>query len=264
MTSRGPTGYANPSATWGPAGELLTFGSQFQGYCCNAPVWPGISETRTYNPLGQLTRITATSWSGPTLMDVQYLYTSGQNNGRISQMADGVTGEQVSYTYDALNRLAGAQTADSLWGEQYRYDGWGNLVVKAVTKGTAPVYSQMFDPSLNRPVGTAPPTAAVDPGGLDYAVQPYYNSAMGSFTAPDPSYANVDLENPTSWNRFPYANGDPINFNDPEAKNAMSPDSGGSGLCWGTAVYVDGMYYGCTGCVGGMPGGGGGPLCQHD
>lgn len=49
-----------------------------------------------------------------------------------------------------------------------------------------------------------------------------------------------------------------MNFMDPAGTNAMNPDSGGGGLCWGTAVYVDGVYYGCTGGGGGMPGGGGG------
>ena len=178
MTSNGPNGYATPSATWGPAGELLTFGSRFQPNCCNTANWFGMSETRTYNPLGQLTRITATSWGGPTVMDEQYVYAAGQNNGRIAQKIDGVTGEQVSYTYDALNRLAGAQTADSLWGQQYSYDGWGNLTAKTVTKGTGPVYSQVYDPSLNRPAGTAPPTAAVDPTQVDVENRPLTTTVL--------------------------------------------------------------------------------------
>jgi YD repeat-containing protein len=115
-------------ATWGPAGELLTFANG----------------TRTYNNLGQLTRIAA-----PGTMDMQYIYTPGQNNGRVGQTIDGVSGETVSYTYDALNRLATAQTASSAWGQAYTYDGWGNLTGKTVTKGTAPAYSANPDPSRN-------------------------------------------------------------------------------------------------------------------
>ena len=59
-----------------------------------------------------------------------------------------------------------------------------------------------------------------DPGGLDYADQRYYNSGMGSFTAPDPlGMRSADAGNPGSWNRFAYANGDPINFTDRNGTN---------------------------------------------
>lgn len=138
---------SSQGATWGAAGELLTFNG----------------ETRTYNTLGQLTRQTAVVPTGPgtytTAIDMQYIYAAGQNNGRIAQTIDGVTGEQVSYTYDALNRLATAQTADASWGQAYTYDGWGNLTGKTVTKGTGPVYSANPDPSRN---GGPDPTV-VDP-----------------------------------------------------------------------------------------------------
>ncbi len=60
---------------------------------------------------------------------------------------DGVTGENVSYTYDSLNRLIAASTAGTTgvqWGNSYSYDGFGNLTAKVVTKGTAPsVYPQV-------------------------------------------------------------------------------------------------------------------------
>ena len=101
-------------ATYGPAGELLTFN--------------GV--TRSYNNLGQVTRMTKAG-----MLDVEYRYPAGQNNGRISQSKDYVTGEEVTYTYDALNRLSRAETTDAAWGNQYAYDGWGNLLSKTVTKG---------------------------------------------------------------------------------------------------------------------------------
>jgi YD repeat-containing protein len=56
----------------------------------------------------------------------------------VAQTIDGITGETVSYTYDAVNRLATAQTADGSWGDAYTCDGWGNLTQKTVTKGSAP------------------------------------------------------------------------------------------------------------------------------
>jgi YD repeat-containing protein len=124
-------------ATYGPAGELLTFN--------------GVN--RTYNVLGQLTRMTKSG-----VMDMEYRYTAGQNNGRISQSKDWVTGEEVTYQYDALNRLSSAQTTDSAWGNAYSYDGWGNLTGKSVTKGSAPSLGVSYDPALNMQVGSNPPS----------------------------------------------------------------------------------------------------------
>jgi RHS repeat-associated protein len=76
-----------------------------------------------------------------------YNFSATQNNGRIVSSADGVTGENVSYTYDALNRLIAAATTGTggvQWGESYSYDGFGNLTSKVPTKGTAPqVYPQV-------------------------------------------------------------------------------------------------------------------------
>ena len=125
-------------ATYGPAGELLTFNNV----------------TRTYNNLGQLTRMTRTG-----VMDMEYRYTAGSNNGRISQSKDYVTGEEVTYSYDSLNRLSHAETTDSAWGTTYVYDGWGNLLQKTQTKGAPPSLSMIYDPSLNMPAGSTPPSA---------------------------------------------------------------------------------------------------------
>ena len=121
----GPQGVA--TAGYGPAGQLLNL-SYF-----------GVSETRTYNSLLQLTRMTATG-----LMDMQYNYSATQNNGRITSSNDYVTGENVSYSYDALNRLTGA-SAGSMWGETYSYDGFGNLTGKTVTQPPAPALGVSYD-----------------------------------------------------------------------------------------------------------------------
>jgi len=67
-----------------------------------------------------------------------YDFSSTQNNGRIVSSVDAVTGENVSYTYDSLNRLIAAATTNSsgpIWGNSYRYDGFGNLTGKTVTQG---------------------------------------------------------------------------------------------------------------------------------
>src|SRR5262249_46670414 len=88
-------------------------------------------------------------------MDMQYLFRAGQNNGRAWQTIDGVTGEQVTYAYDALNRLIAATTASGLWGTTYTYDGFGNLTGKTPTQGTAPAFSATFDPATNRQTGVS-------------------------------------------------------------------------------------------------------------
>ena len=66
-----------------------------------------------------------------------YNFSATQNNGRILSSADAVTGENVSYTYDSLNRLIAASTGTTgpQWGWSYGYDGFGNLTSKVATKG---------------------------------------------------------------------------------------------------------------------------------
>ena len=89
---------------------------------------------------------------------MQYIYPSGANNGRISESIDGVTGEDVQYTYDSLQRLILAQTAGPQWGDAYAYDGFGNLLSKTVTKGSAPGMAVAYDPATNRPTGLGAPS----------------------------------------------------------------------------------------------------------
>src|ERR1035438_8393746 len=101
------------TASYGAAGEML--GLMSQGFT---------TETRTYNTMLQLTRVTAPG------MDMQYMYTAGANNGRITQSIDGAVsgGETLTYTYDTLNRLSGVS---GTWGQTYSYDGFGNLTGKS-------------------------------------------------------------------------------------------------------------------------------------
>ena len=61
-------------------------------------------------------------------MDMQYTYTAGQNNGRISQAKDWVLGQTSNYTYDALNRLSTVSIVETGTGGQMSYDGFGNLM----------------------------------------------------------------------------------------------------------------------------------------
>jgi len=72
-------GSTQATATYGVANELL------------ALTYFGMSETRQYNSQLQLIRQTV-----PGAMDMQYIYPTGQNNGRISSSIDNVLGETVN------------------------------------------------------------------------------------------------------------------------------------------------------------------------
>jgi YD repeat-containing protein len=91
-----------------------------------------VTEGRFYNSLYQLTEINV-----PGAMDMVYTYPGpGGNNGRITKQKDNVSGEEVNYQYDALNRLIAASTTDASWGLSFTYDGFGNRLNQEVTKGS--------------------------------------------------------------------------------------------------------------------------------
>jgi RHS repeat-associated protein len=107
----------------------------------------------SYNTLQQLNQMGYSSPSSNTNVNFTYTYTAGHNNGRIAQFSDSSTGEVVNYTYDALNRLIAATTSNStgpVWGESYTYDGFGNLLSKVPTQGTAPQVYTGVNSSTNQ------------------------------------------------------------------------------------------------------------------
>src|SRR5271163_2605665 len=96
--------------TYNPSNQLLTMSGQ-------------VTESRTYNSMAQLISLTASASAGPSV-NLSYGYPSTQNNGKISSQTDNLSGEQVVYTYDALNRLASAAATSNSWGQGYSYDGF--------------------------------------------------------------------------------------------------------------------------------------------
>lgn len=109
----------------------------------------GYAETREYNSLLQMTRQTV-----PGMMDMEYRYTAGANNGRITSSVDHILNETVNYSYDSLNRLTLAETAGTGgWGQGFSYDGFGNLTTKTATKGSVPVMNVTFNGTTNRVSG---------------------------------------------------------------------------------------------------------------
>jgi RHS repeat-associated protein len=126
------------TASYGVANELLGLN------------YFGIAEQRTYNNMFQLIHQYAPNGE----IDMQYIYTAGQNNGRIAQSIDGYLPETVNYTYDSLNRLSNAAATNGAFSQSYTYDGFGNLTSKSAA-GFYPAYSATFNPANNRQNGVA-------------------------------------------------------------------------------------------------------------
>ena len=56
---------------------------------------------------------------------------------------------------------------------------------------------------------------------LDYADQRYYAGAYGRFNSADQYMASAGPSDPSSWNRFSYTRGDPVNRVDPSGQNDL-------------------------------------------
>ena len=133
------------SATYTAANQLSTlqYGAADQGI---------FAESRSYNSLMQLTGLTTNyAGNGVTVLNMQYVYPAGHNNGRVSQTVDAILGETVNYTYDMWNRLTSAAATSGSWGEAYAFDNFGNLTGKTPTVGTAPSMSVAANLSTNQP-----------------------------------------------------------------------------------------------------------------
>ncbi|MBI4910107.1 MAG: hypothetical protein HY820_41200 [Acidobacteria bacterium] len=107
----------------------------------------GLSESRQYNALGQMTRLTVAGQ-----FDLEYRFPATTNNGQITSMKNWTTGEEVNYSYDSLGRLTDAATTGPEWGLHFTYDGFGNKSGQSVTKGSGPAMSVAVDAN-NRVVG---------------------------------------------------------------------------------------------------------------
>jgi RHS repeat-associated protein len=134
MTDLVATSTIISGTTYDAANRLLSIAGQY-------------AESRTYNVLGQLTNVINGS------VNFTYSYSATQNNGKITGQTDNVSGEQVVYAYDSLNRLATAGATNSSWGQSYAYDGFGNLTNQTVTAGTAPSLSVAYNAATNRQTG---------------------------------------------------------------------------------------------------------------
>jgi RHS repeat-associated protein len=135
-SSVGPINWVQ-NVSYDYAGRLSSLQYVNSPSCCSSgAAWT--QQTMSYNTNGQLTSLGwATNPYGSgfgTPSGLTYTFSSTQNNGQITQMADALSGETVSYAYDALKRLSSASSTAS-WSQSYTYDGFGNLTAKG---GSAP------------------------------------------------------------------------------------------------------------------------------
>ncbi|MFN7172996.1 MAG: RHS repeat-associated core domain-containing protein [Fimbriimonadaceae bacterium] len=171
MVRLGEIAYSNSQNTYqfqyGVAGQLTRITS----------LMGSLREDFTYNSLLQVTR-QRYRYGTQTWAQFDYVFNDGQNNGRISRMVDSLTGEEVNYAYDALNRLVSASTTGPQWGQSYSYDGFGNRYAEEVTKGAAPTTYLTFNPVNNR----------ITTAGFSY-------DANGNLTAAPMRTMSYDVEN---------------------------------------------------------------------
>ncbi len=117
---------------YGPASELLQMN------------YFGATETRQYNSRSQMTHLTV-----PGQLNISYNFAS-QNNGQISSQTDNLSGEQITYQYDALKRLYSA--TGSGWTQTFTYDGFGNLT-DTIGTGGAPTNHSPVNAATNQLTG---------------------------------------------------------------------------------------------------------------
>jgi RHS repeat-associated protein len=129
------------SATYAPQGGLV---GMLNGEVSGG--FSGIITSSTYNNRLFPTVLSATSSNG-TALSLSYAYfpngdvnveTNGRDNGR-----------NVTYTYDALNRVSTATSqatsGSDCWGQSFAYDRYANLTTTNVTKCTATALSLSFN-----------------------------------------------------------------------------------------------------------------------
>jgi RHS repeat-associated protein len=113
-------------------------------------------ESMSYNVSGQLASLgwgnpagqSASNYSaiGAPTGGVGYTWSSTQNNGQITQAVDTISGETITYIYDALKRLTAASSTKP-WTQTFQYDGFGNLTAKVLNGASTPI---PVNPANNR------------------------------------------------------------------------------------------------------------------
>jgi len=139
------------STSYAPPGELAlaTYGSIKETSIFNNRLQPCWYYATTGTQLAGSTACTGTA-TAANILDLKYSFGWGTNdNGSVQSFTnDKDSNRSVSYTYDALNRIASAVTPNTdcstlptgitkNWGESFTIDAWSNLTNRTVTKCSA-------------------------------------------------------------------------------------------------------------------------------
>jgi RHS repeat-associated protein len=117
-----------------------------------------------------------------------------------------VSGTQY-YLQDHLSVRLMTDSSGNKLGEQGNFpfgESW--YATNTTTKWTFTTYERDQDTGNN--------------SGLDYAMARFYDNRVASFCSADPLEGRPD--DPQSWNRYAYAQNDPINMTDPSGKGLFS------------------------------------------
>jgi RHS repeat-associated protein len=172
----------------------------------------------TYDPWGKRISQTQIGQDGPRTSTVYFYGIGGQKLQAFSCTTDSGSG----------NPNCGVQTTNIYFGGKLITTNGINVAtdrlgsVRANTSGERISY---YPYGQERPQSNGQTTADGrdkfatyfrDGVGQDYADQRYYNQA-GRFFSPDPGgISTASASEPSSWNRYDYAGGDPVNNYDPE------------------------------------------------
>ena len=97
--------------------------------------------------------------------------------------------------------------------------------------------------------GQAFATYVQDESGLMYADQRFYNPGFGRFMTAGRSNANIDYGSSTSWNRYVYTNGDPVNDEDPDGRGTGTQVCGSGFLSTCSIENIGPVYCGNSSVV---------------
>jgi len=194
----------------------------------NKRVWRGTT-TQNQSGLGSLTLDEITFWSvtGQKLAtynvtgdpSVVYFW-DNYDNAPTPAVTVAVATSNYYFGGKLIKNANGYIGSDRL-GSMGKFYPWGQEKPSATTNGTEKFTGYFRDAET----------------GLDYADQRYHQPGMGRFMTPDPDAGSAHPEIPSSWSRYSYVGGDPINFSDP---SGLDQYCGPNGTWMGEGCYMSG------------------------
>jgi RHS repeat-associated protein len=156
---------------------------------------------------------------------VETIYLYGAGGQKLAAYQATVTSQAITLTFQSGNvyfagKLVGAENnavaVDGLGSVRWSAAGGGHTyypygVEYSTSSGDTEKYATYTRDSLT---------------GFDYAMNRYYFSQWGRFMSPDPSWGSARPGLPQSWNRYWYANGDPVNNSDPSGLDGVCGPNG--------------------------------------